>query len=511
MSHRSRMVRGRGSAPWWTRLGATGVLIAAALAPASVAAAEPSVTFGTPTASSSFGTGVDFVQPVTISSPIRRVEILVATPGAVGPVVQEVPGGTQPGSTTLRYHLDLADGNTAPNTPFTARWRLVGTDGASVTGPAVRHLYADDRFDWKSIDGRVVRVHWVSGDDAFGRRALTIGEDAVAKTSSLLGVTESEPIDFFVYADQQAFYDALGPATRENVGGQAHPDIRTLFALITPGEIDASWVSVVVPHELTHVVFQTAIDNPYREPPRWLNEGLAVYLSAGYQDSDRRQVTAAARDGTIIPLDGLTGAFPTTRERFFLAYAESVSAVDRIVRANGRDALVRLIRSYATGVADDDAFRSALGEDVAGFERDWFGELGASPPPRIGPRPPEPGPLPPGWAGPRPNPSFDVLGSLPPLRPGAPRGGPGGDAAATFLVPSATILGVAVVAVLGVLGVRRARRMREAANDAAWNQLYARPIGPPPPPESSGRADGAGPARSADATEADDLPRSESR
>ena len=47
-------------------------------------------------------------------------------------------------------------------------------------------------------------------------------------------MTETEPVDFFIYADQDAFYDALGPGTRENVGGQAHADIRTLFALIAP-------------------------------------------------------------------------------------------------------------------------------------------------------------------------------------------------------------------------------------------------------------------------------------
>jgi hypothetical protein len=37
----------------------------------------------------------------------------------------------------------------------------------------------------------------------------------------------------------------------------------------------------VVPHELVHLVFDTAVKNPYHFPPRWLNEGLAVYLSEG--------------------------------------------------------------------------------------------------------------------------------------------------------------------------------------------------------------------------------------
>ena len=117
------------------------------------------------------------------------------------------------------------------------------------------------------------------------------------ETAALLGVTETEPIDFFIYADQDAFYDALGPGTRENVGGQANAEIRTLFALITPGEIDDPWVGVVVPHELTHLVFDTAVHNPYHFPPRWLNEGLAAYLSgglhAGYRATSRPPRRAA--------------------------------------------------------------------------------------------------------------------------------------------------------------------------------------------------------------------------
>jgi hypothetical protein len=455
------------------------IVVAWPVALAPVAAAADPATFGAPTATSKFGDGVDFVQPVTIDGTVERVEVLLSTPGGIGPDVRAVPDATTSGSPTLRFHLDLSDGTTPPNTPFTARWRLVGTDGTAVVGPPITQTYADDRFDWKTLDGTVVRVHWTDGDQSFGKRALKIGDDAVAATAKLLGVTEDKPIDFFIYADQASFYAALGPATRENVGGQARPEIRTLFALIAPGEINDSWVEIVVPHELTHVVFQTAVDNPYHDPPHWLNEGLAVYLSAGFEDSDRQQVEAAAKAGTIIPLDGLAGAFPTTRDRFFLAYAESVSAVDRIVRVNGRDSLVRLIRSYKDGVSDDEAFQAALGRDLSGFESDWLAELGATPPAELGPRPAPAGPLPEGWTGPQPNPSFEVTGSLPPQPPSAPR--PGGlqdDPLARFLIPSVSILGIVVLAVVLTMARRRVARRLAAGGAGAepgWNQLYGRP------------------------------------
>ncbi len=380
-------------------LAAATLVVAALAAPPSTLAATD-VTFGTPAGESRFGVGLEFSQPVETTAGITRVELLLTFPSAVGPLVVELPAPAGTGRAVLEHRFSASDdGHLLPNTLVEARWRLQTADGERHLGPAVDVRYEDDRFPWKTVSGDIVSVHWYDGTEAFARRALAIGEEAVAEAESLLGVTEVEPIDFYVYADVEAFYDALGPGTRENVGGQANAEIRTLFALITPDEIDDPWVGVVVPHELVHLVFDTAVSNPYHFPPRWLNEGLATYLSEGYKSRDRQAVEAAARTGALIPLDGLVGQFPTTREGFFLAYAESVSALDHLIARFGEDAMVELIRSYADGVTDDEAFRAAIGMDVAAFNADWFASLGATVPAPLGPRPEPPGPLPEGWTG----------------------------------------------------------------------------------------------------------------
>lgn len=371
----------------WLGFGPAGV--------APVAAAD--ATFGTPGATSTFGTSVVFTQPVDLGSVPDRVEVLIRTPGSIGPTVSEVrvPGA---GSRTLRFVLSLATGHLFPNTTVTARWRLTFGTG-TVTGPLVSVVYADTRFAWRIQTGSLVRIHWYDGDASFGARALAIAERGVQTAEQVLGVQETAPIDFFVYAAQAPFYDALGPGTRENVGGEAVAEIRTLFALITPAELSASWVSTVLPHELTHLVFNTAVANPYHFPPRWLNEGLAVYLSQGYDATDRSLVASGAATGNLTPLDGLTGQFPSTQSQFYLAYAESVSAVDYLVRTYGRTRLVALIRSYASGVTDDEAFTAALGVDTATFDRAWLASVGAAVPAKAGPQPAPPGPVPPGWSG----------------------------------------------------------------------------------------------------------------
>jgi hypothetical protein len=379
------------------RLAVLGVLSTIVLGLAPVASAATLATFEPPTAVAAYGSGIQFSQPVTILKPVVRVELLLTVADAIGPTIVQVAPPAGIGQREFSHFLDTSgDGHLLPNTPIVARWRLVGAEDPAdvVLGPVVRLTYRDDRFDWQTRVGPLVRVHWYEGSAAFGRRALEIGEDAVRTASDLLGVSESEPVDFYIYADRTAFYDALGPGTRENVGGEAVAGIRTLFALITPGEISDAWVGIVIPHELTHLVFDTAAGNPYHFPPRWLNEGLAVNTSQGYDASDRGLVTEAVSADTLIPLDGLLGQFPTSAQGFFLAYAESVSAVDFMIRTYGSDALVTVIRSYKDGRTDDEAFKAGLGVDMTDFGAAWLADLGARPPTRYGPQPAPAGPVP---------------------------------------------------------------------------------------------------------------------
>jgi hypothetical protein len=256
----------------------------------------------------------------------------------------------------------------------------------------------DERFEWDILEGERVNVWTSEGDEAFARRALEVAETAMGRAADILGVEDIEPVDFLIYTDTAAFRQAMGPATRENVGGQAHPGIRTLFGLIEPRQVDSDWVDELIAHELTHIVFHEAVDNPYQYPPRWLNEGLAVYLSVGYDAEDRAEVTGAAGGDVLIPLDGLDGQFPTRPGRQALAYAESVSAVDHFVEAYGEEALEPLADGFAAGRGLDGAFEAATGEGFAAFEGSWLDALGADPPTPYGPQPAEPGVVPDEWA-----------------------------------------------------------------------------------------------------------------
>jgi hypothetical protein len=429
------------------------VLLTLGLAPSVGAGGGDPATelFDEATATATFGESIRVQQEVRLSFAPVRAEAVVRAEGSNRTFLAEIPKPETGQGTTLTYTYPTPPGSLYPNTRVELGFRLTFADGRIVDTPTTTIRYADDRVEWRTLEGPLVRVHWAQGDDGFGRRALDIGERAVEEATTLLGVDETRPIDFFVYGDRDAFFDVLGPAIQENVGGVALAEIRTMFANIEPSQVNDPWVGIVIPHELTHLVFDTATRNPYHEPPHWLNEGLADYLAQGYNAGARGAVENAARSGAIMPLRALVGRFPTTPDRFSLAYDESVSAIDFLIRTYGQDALVGLIRSYADGVSDDIAFEDALGVNVAGFEAAWLADLGIGEPPAYGPRPAPPGPLPPGWTAavqPTPRPGS----SSPPLASPRPSS-PGDDLAEPVLIGAIAV--IAVVLAIGLFVVAR--------------------------------------------------------
>lgn len=371
-----------------------GLLVTGLTGAAQGQAAPPDVTFGSPTATGTLTQPVQFSTTFEAATRPDRVELLTRVAGSTSDQVrQALVEQASDGSWTARV---TDTGFTAPNTVRDFRFRAVDDDG-SVVGPEGRFTLVDDRFEWRSIDEGPMTLHWYAGDEAFARRALAVGLRAIDRAADLLGVTDIAPMDFFVYDTSDALYGALGPGTRENVGGQANSLIRTMVGVIRPADVDSDWVDVLVAHELTHMVFADATDNPYRQPPRWLNEGLAVYLSEGYGVGDRAQVADAAASGALTPLSAIAGLFPTTYDSFSLAYAQSVSAVDFLIDTYGEDALVRLIGTYRDGVTDDEAFVAATGADFRTFDDAWLAAHGVSRPEPLGPRPAPRAPQPSAW------------------------------------------------------------------------------------------------------------------
>ena len=257
----------------------------------------------------------------------------------------------------------------------------------------------DDRVAWRMVERDGIRLWWHEGDDAFAERALDdrrgsagVGVRRCSARSAARRWTSSST------AMRGRSARAMGPGTRENVGGQAHPgDPHPVRA--HPAVADRLRLGRGARPPRAHPPrLRRRREQPVRLSAALAQRGRRGHLSRGLDDGDRAQVEAAARGGTIIPLEGLDGQFPTRARRFSLAYAESASAVDVPRRDVWRGAL----RSLVGGLRRRARHRRRLppGHSAWTSRRSptgWLESVGSGPIEPTGPRPAPPGPVPEDW------------------------------------------------------------------------------------------------------------------
>jgi len=397
-------------------------IVVALAAPTASLAASP--TFGTPAATAVLGQPITFTSTID-GDDIASVDVIIHLDGNPTSIILAVDtqindqyqaqANIDIGSSALC--ACLSSGQSAPNTKFDFAFRVHAADGSITTGPVGHATVDDQRFQWQTLTSGQVIVHWYAGDQAFGQAAANVANDGINKASQLLGVTLDKPADVFVYDTEDAMRTAVSP-DRENVAGEAFPHLDTLYVWIPHDQAADTFAGTLIRHELTHLVLHRAIDNPYHAVPRWMDEGVAVYLSEGYTDYWKGFVTSAVSSKTLIPLQGLTGEFPSVQSEFYLAYGEAVAAVDFFIRTYGDQTFWSLVKSYANGVSDDDAFTTATGSDFAAFNKAWFESLGLEPQSPVGPQPGAAGPVPSDWTAAAGGAPAATIG--PPVSPAAP-------------------------------------------------------------------------------------------
>ena len=137
---------------------------------------------------------------------------------------------------------------------------------------------------------------------------------------------------------------------------------------------------VVLTHEVTHVATRAATGPA---APTWLVEGLADYV--GYLGVGVTYAVSAQELRDAVRAGHLPSALPSdhdfdgTNPDLAQVYEQAWTAVSLIAETYGRDGLLRFYRAVGqaeeTSSAVDDAFRAALGTDLASFTESWRRDL----------------------------------------------------------------------------------------------------------------------------------------
>ncbi|HSK92792.1 MAG TPA: peptidase MA family metallohydrolase [Candidatus Angelobacter sp.] len=365
------------------RRGALAGLLAAALAVPGAGEAAAFDGFGDSRADASYGRGIEFTIDLSGGAP-HRLELLLQTPGDTGWFVVPI----EPSGTRARHLWDTSLGHLTPNTPVTYRWRATDEDGTTTLSSEGTIRYEDDRpeLDWQRRQLGEATVHWYGDAEAQAIRFGELTAQGVARSEELLGTRLAGPVDVFVYDSREDFFGALGPGAREWTGAAAFSELRTIFMWLGGGT--AAYLERAMVHEVAHIVFHDATDNPYHEPARWVNEGIATWSETSGADGERAIVELEARGGGLFAFDAITEQFPIGERGGRLSYAQGTTMIDLIVRDHGEAALARLAAAYREGASDDEALEAATGRTAGELEAAFFAEFDVEPP-----RPIEPDPI----------------------------------------------------------------------------------------------------------------------
>ncbi|MFH1699823.1 MAG: peptidase MA family metallohydrolase [Candidatus Zixiibacteriota bacterium] len=186
---------------------------------------------------------------------------------------------------------------------------------------------------------------------------------------NLAGAAKHDSLTIYLVNSDDAFDSLVGSAMPDWGAGVAIPHRRIIVIKSPsyfPGEKSLYELTV---HEYAHILLSRRVG--HRQLPRWINEGMAMYLSAEWGWSDNLSMSWASVMGWTIPLRQIEKLNRFSPGKAETGYAESYLAFKYFLDTYGKSSLVIFIDSIKSGRSYDDAFIDAIGANYFGFEKEF--------------------------------------------------------------------------------------------------------------------------------------------
>lgn len=352
-------------------------LLAALASPSGAAAQEPLDALADEVSTDGFPDAIVFelraAPPVEIEQAELRYgarRLQCASGVSVGEADLTDAGG---GAVSAKWEWNLRrTGALPPGAIISYNWRLTG-GGRVFETPERTFVYEDPRFEWRRLSGDGADILWHEGDERFARSALDAAESSLRRIAESSGAAPNARVEIRLYEDAAALQGAL-VFPREYTGGVAY----SAYGLIAIGLAtdNLAWGRRAIAHELSHVVIGQAAFRCGAGIPSWLDEGLAMYTEGPLENAFRRPLDAAVAADRLFTLDGTAGAFPNDPGDAILAYAQSWSVVDHLIREHGPERMNALLQSFTESGSIEQAIGEAYGMESLELENRWRASLG---------------------------------------------------------------------------------------------------------------------------------------
>jgi hypothetical protein len=186
------------------------------------------------------------------------------------------------------------------------------------------------------------------------RTVLDILKDAYATIGKELDYFPSEPVTVILYTGKDFSDITRAPQWSGGMFGKADGKIRLPVQGAAGRERE---LRRGLFHEYVHALLHSLAP----ATPMWLHEGLAQFLSGD----------EAVQVAQVIPLGLLDNGFPRQARLAYVAYMESLQAVQDLVDEHGMSRLRRLLDGLGAGKGIEAAFAAAYGEPFSRWAAGW--------------------------------------------------------------------------------------------------------------------------------------------
>lgn len=250
-------------------------------------------------------------------------------------------------------------------------YQVVSSAGETFTSPSNSFTYADNRYDWQTLEGPPFKIHWYAGDLAFGQQVLNVAFAGLLRSQELLDVFFPDNVEIYVYADFQSLQAALPDVEQDWIAGHADLAQRVILVSLPAGPQQQLEMERQVPHEIMHIALNYTDANAYSNLPAWFNEGLASMVELYTNPEYQAIIETAFETGGLLPISSLCQGFPNDSQQAVLAYSESASFTQYLHAQVGNPGFNRLMAAYASGMGCEQGIQQALGTDLTRLEGNW--------------------------------------------------------------------------------------------------------------------------------------------
>jgi hypothetical protein len=272
------------------------------------------------------------------------------------------------------YRLDLTQTRLPPFGAITYWWELEKEDGSTVRVPEQVVNYVDDQFNWRQLSeidplgGGTIRFFWTGEDEELGPRARELTSNYLLKLGRLLPLEQIVPFDVYIYPSSADLSAALRLAGRDYIPGQSYPDLGVILISVVNPQTAEVELQQQLANGLVNLLLYQAVEQQASRLPAWLVSGLSEFIRDEANLPRENALRLALANDETLPLAQLC-SFESIEDD--LAQAQSEAYVEFIVKAQGEEAIRKLIREFAEDPECSSVIVKALGMTPQELDAAW--------------------------------------------------------------------------------------------------------------------------------------------